>query len=254
MSSIQVDVYVLRDAVKETVDYVQGTNAVDMVFRFRDYDIPSGSTAAVYVRKPSGKEVYNQASVSGNDVALDVTSQMFAETGMTYLQVQVSHGDDELVTFRQPVRVSRNYVSADAQESGNESSLLTEVIAATEAAGEAAEAANNAAAAVSSAVAGVINDNQISDLTTYSSTKIESIRQGLQDSMDQMEDDFTADIAECYQRSEEITEANIDAIIAGTYDPDSDTGAYDPSGGGSGGGTLDEITEAEINEIIAGLF
>lgn len=253
-NSIQVDVYVLRDPPKETIYYMQGTNAVDMVFHFRDFAIPSGAAAKAYVHKPSGKAVYNAASISGNDVSVDVTDQMFAETGLSKVQVEVTHGEDTLVTFVQPVQVRKNYVDGIAPESENESNFLDEYISAMESAtasaNEAAESANNAAQAaneaaesIAGAVEGVINDAQASDVTTYSSTKIESLF-----------GDVTEDLENYYKRSEEITEANIDAIIAGTYDPDSDTGALDPSGGGSGEGSMDVITEAEINEIIAGLF
>ena len=252
-NSIQVDAYVLRDPPKETIYYVQGTNAVDMVFHFRDFQIPSGAAAKIYAHKPSQKAVYNTASISGNGVVVDVTDQMFAETGLTKIQVQITHGDDTLVTFVQPVQVRKNYVDGNASESENQSDFLDEYIRdmeeATSAANEAAESANNAAAAaneaadaIEGAVGSVINDAQKSDVTTYSSNKIENLL-----------GDVTDDLENCYKRSEEITEENIDAIIAGTYDPDSDTGAFDPSGGGEGG-VLDEITESEINEIIAGLF
>lgn len=143
--SIERDVYVLKDAIKTPIDYVRGTNAIPIVFHFRDYDIPSGSTAAVYVKKPSGNAVYNNASVSGNDVTVDVTTQMFAEFGQNVLQIQISKNNDNLVTFSQPVNVHENNTDEDAPKSENESTILQDVKAATAAANEAAESANDAA-------------------------------------------------------------------------------------------------------------
>ena len=70
-------------------------------------------------RKPSGKAVYNAASVSGDDVSVDVTDQMFAETGLSKVQIEVTHGEDTLVTFVQPVQVRKNYVDGSAPESAN---------------------------------------------------------------------------------------------------------------------------------------
>lgn len=143
--SIERDVYVLKDAIKTPIDYVRGTNAIPIVFHFRDYDIPSGSIAAVYVKKTSGNAVYNNASVSGNDVTVDVTTQMFAEFGQSILQIQISKNSDNLVTFSQPVNVHENNTDEDAPKSENESTILQDVKAATAAANEAAESANDAA-------------------------------------------------------------------------------------------------------------
>lgn len=143
--SIERDVYVLKDAIKTPIDYVRGTNAIPIVFHFRDYDIPSGSIAAVYVKKPSGNAVYNNASVSGNDVTVDVTTQMFAEFGQNIMQIQISKNNDNLVTFSQPVNVHENNTDEDAPKSENESTILQDVKAATAAANEAAESANDAA-------------------------------------------------------------------------------------------------------------
>lgn len=56
---------------------------------------------------------------------------------------------------------------------------------------------------------------------------------------------------DCLQKSDEITEGNIDAIISGAYDESTDKGAEDSSGSE---GEFDEITNAEINEIVENAF
>lgn len=58
---------------------------------------------------------------------------------------------------------------------------------------------------------------------------------------------------DCLQKSDEITEGNIDAIISGVYDEASDEGANDPSAGAAEN-EFDEITDAEINQIVGNVF
>ena len=66
MNQIKRDVYILSDKLKDPIDYVQNTNAIPIIFTMRDYDIPSGATAQIFVSKPSGKSVYNAAEISDN--------------------------------------------------------------------------------------------------------------------------------------------------------------------------------------------
>lgn len=145
MNQIEREVYVLDNRIKNPIDYVQSTNTIPIVFHFRDYTIPSGATAMVFVRKPSGLAVYNSAEISGNSVTVDVTTQMFIEEGFHYLQIQIANGEDDLVTFDQPVQVYKNRTDPDAAESENESSLFEELREAAQEANDAADAANEAA-------------------------------------------------------------------------------------------------------------
>lgn len=178
-NQIERDVYVLEEGIENPISYVRATNAIPIVFHFRDYEIPDSATAQVFVNKPSGLAVYNSATISGNSVIVDTTMQMFAELGVSELQVQISNGNDSLVTFSCPVKVTQNYIEYPSSQ--NESSLYNEIRdaisnagTATTAANQAAQAANDAAEAVKEAVSGVINDSEKSSLTTYSSEKIET--------------------------------------------------------------------------------
>lgn len=177
-NQIERDVYVLEDGIENSISYVRATNAIPIVFHFRDYEIPDGATAQVFVNKPSGLAVYNSATISGNSVIVDTTMQMFAELGTSEMQIQISKDEDSLVTFSYPVKVAQNYIEYPSSQ--NESSLYNEIQdaisdaeAAITTANQAAQAANDAAEAVAEAVSGVIDDNQSSNLTTYSSEKID---------------------------------------------------------------------------------
>ena len=183
-NQINRDIYVLSSKVKDPIDYVRLTNDIPIVFTFRDYDILTGSTAQVYVQKPSGKAVYDKATISGNVVTVTVTDQMFAELGVSDLQIRITQGDEKLVSFSQPVRVHPNYTDGDAEQSKNAGGFFDDAEqavenanAAAESANSAADVANAAAEAVGGAVSGVVNDNQVSEYTTYSSQKLGNFSQ-----------------------------------------------------------------------------
>ena len=165
-NQIERNVFVLSDRLKDPIRYVQNTNALPIVFHFIDFDIPSGTTANVYVNKPSQKAVYTSAQVSGNDVTIDVTTQMVAEVGYSEIQVQLTNSDNILVTFAYPMLVSKNFTDPDAEESKNEASFFDELGKAAEAANEAAEAANEAAQNVPNLVNSYLEEHPISTDST----------------------------------------------------------------------------------------
>lgn len=145
MNIINRDVYVLRDMLKDKIDYMRGTNAVPIYFNFKDYEIPEEAEAKVFVIKPSGKAVYNKCVIFGQTVRVEVTDQMFAETGICLMQIQITKDDQTLVTYTQPVDAHKNYIEGDAPESGNEAGwidgYIKDMLEATERAEEAIEGA-----------------------------------------------------------------------------------------------------------------
>lgn len=126
---INVDITVRDRGIPETIDYVQGTNAVPIVFTFRDWTVPSGAEARIFMKKPSGKEVYNAATISGNTVTVNPTTQMFAEAGVQEGQLEILYEEDILATFLINFRVERNIISESAIESNNEYGPLDQLIA-----------------------------------------------------------------------------------------------------------------------------
>lgn len=122
------DVYVKenRTAVSVPIDYVQGTNFIGIKFNIADYDLPTGATAKVYVKKPSTKAEYDTATIDGNSVMIDVKDTMFSEKGTHFIQVLISKDDKTLVTFEYPVRVGINNVAGELPESTNRSNFIDE--------------------------------------------------------------------------------------------------------------------------------
>lgn len=126
MNSIKRDVFVTRKALKAPIPYTRSTNAQPLEFRFCDFQIPENAEARVYVQKPSGKAVYDNAVIDGNTVVVNVTTQMFCELGACYLQIQLVKDEKILVTFLQEVEVLANYTEGDSLKSKNEAGFFQE--------------------------------------------------------------------------------------------------------------------------------
>lgn len=248
MENISIKLRVANKGLTQVVDYVQGTNAIPIVFDIVDYNIPAGAIANIYIKKPSGAQIYNSCSISGNKITVNPTTQMFAESGKQFGQLQILSGQKILESFLILFDVEKSIVDDSAIESSDEFTALEDALNSIDdvvteaenavsaanqavsdaqtavknantaisgantaassansaaesatnaasaantaaegantaaqnanekasAANSAAEAANNAVDALEEALQGtVINDNSVSNLTTYSSQKIE---------------------------------------------------------------------------------
>lgn len=167
-NQIDRDAFVKRDVLKNPIPYTRGTDLLPIVIHFRDFQIPSGATARVFVAKPDGNAVYDSATIEGNDVTVDVTDQMFIELGTALMQISIMDGEEELVSFVQPVDVQQNLKAGDLPASTTDVKFLDEAIeqaneavnTATTAAQQAATAVKNANTAVSNANAAIVDLNE----------------------------------------------------------------------------------------------
>lgn len=157
MEKIKKYIYLKNKDVRTRIEYVQGTNTIPIVLSAVDWDIPDGSEARIYVKKPSGKEVYNTAAISGNDITIQPTTQMFAEFGKQLGQVQIVNDEKITATYLLEFEIEKNLAfESSAVESSDEYGVLDELIkqaqtaiadtqAATAQANAATSTANNAA-------------------------------------------------------------------------------------------------------------
>ena len=167
-NQITRDIYVTKDVLKNPIHYVRGTDLIPIVMRFCDFTIPSGATARIFVGKPDGNAVYTSATIEGNTVTIDVTEQMFVTLGLALMQVSIVDGDEELVTFAQPVMVEPNLKAGDFPESSTDITFLDDAIeqaneaveTATTAAQKAATAVQNANTAISEANSAIADVNE----------------------------------------------------------------------------------------------
>lgn len=128
VKEIAKDVFVRERTLPVIIDYVQGTTAIPITLNIRDYEIPSGSEARIYLRKTSGKEIYNSALIKENAVTITPTTQMFAESGEQKGQLQIISGSTVLFSFLIIFRVEENLLSESAIESSDEYTLLETLI------------------------------------------------------------------------------------------------------------------------------
>lgn len=128
MESININLSVANKGFTQIVDYVQGSNMIPIVFEITDYDIPSGATANIYIKKPSGAQIYNSCTISENDVTVQPTTQMFAESGKQFGQLQILSGQKILESFLILFDIEKSIVDDDAIESSDEFTALEEAM------------------------------------------------------------------------------------------------------------------------------
>lgn len=121
MDRIQRDIYFLRDWVKYPIDYPQGSDAIPLEFTARDYEIPSGATIRVCMKKPSGKTIYNElvGAIDGNTIIIEPEKQMTAEVGRTDLQIEIKKDESTLLSFTYPLNIKRSLMKIDSNDGSN---------------------------------------------------------------------------------------------------------------------------------------
>ena len=167
VNQIDCDVFVKRDALKNPISYVQGTDLLPIVLHFLDFEIPAGATANVFVLKPDKTAFYSSATISGNDVTIDVDKQMFVVTGFNILQVEITSGGETLVNFAQPVTVKPNYKTGDYPESETKVEWIDEAIK------QAQEAVDDANTAVENANTAIDGANQAAQNANNAAKELE---------------------------------------------------------------------------------
>lgn len=130
---IRRDIYVLRDRIKDPIEYVQGADRIKIIFSLRDYEIPAGAVVRVYLEKPSGKIVYNKLAnaIQGNEITIKPTKQMTAEAGITNLQIELLAEGESLITFVYPIKIKKSLFKINSE---NGSNFIDEIMAKVQAA------------------------------------------------------------------------------------------------------------------------
>lgn len=234
----------LAHDILASVNVVQGDTARELYFIVDDYDVPDDAEYRIYIRKPSGKEIYNYCYFANGEIVVQLTAQMCAEIGTHIGQIQIVTQNHVIVTsFNFQMIVEKNMIIGSDIDSSSEFGILDELInqarisiedlnnlnqtvqeqesarvdaensrvnaesqrveefnniknefndlkteseqatsnanqatsnanQATSSANQAADRANDIADELENAINGIIDDNQQSELTTYSSNKI----------------------------------------------------------------------------------
>lgn len=114
--------------ILSSVNAVQGDTGREFYFYFDDYTVPAESELRVYVRKPSGAEVYNYAYLSNEEVVVQPTYQMLAEVGTSQGQIQIISDNKLLTSFSFRINVAESIISSSSITSKDEFLILDELI------------------------------------------------------------------------------------------------------------------------------
>ena len=78
-----IDIYLIGKRPVKVIDVVQYDTGIQLVFTVKDFTIPSGATATLYVQKPSGKFVYQKENITiaNNTITVDLENQALTEYG-----------------------------------------------------------------------------------------------------------------------------------------------------------------------------
>lgn len=116
----QIEVHLIKKRNIKPIDVVQYDTGIQLVFTLVDFDIPDGTTATLYVQKPSGKFVYQESgiTVADNTITIDLDNQANTEHGNSVgYQVQLKNGNDTVTTFAGIFRVEKSLKDSGATES-----------------------------------------------------------------------------------------------------------------------------------------
>lgn len=113
----RINVEVLRKKILPTIDAVQFVTGLQIILAVRDFSIPTGTTAKAFFKKPSGKFVYQDCTISGNEITIDVHNQALTEYGNVYYQVKLTNGSDILSTFAGKIEVEKSLADSSATSS-----------------------------------------------------------------------------------------------------------------------------------------
>lgn len=147
MITVRSTINLAHQSVPNIIPVVQGDTGRAILFTLADFTIPEGAVARYFVMKPSGLSVYNDATIDGNTVLVELTAQSIIETGDNYGQVRISVDEDIVTSFDFILHVGP-FRGIDAVESTTETNIFDKAVEdAREAIAEAAESAASTAAA-----------------------------------------------------------------------------------------------------------
>ena len=129
MEAIKRQIFVLRDTLKDTIDYNLGTDMVPIEYHIMDFSVPATAVAVVYVLKPDGELDKILADVLDNVISFRPTKGFFLE-GLNAIQIRIVDNNKALVSFTETVRAGKSMKFDDDAETQHETlieQLLTKM-------------------------------------------------------------------------------------------------------------------------------
>lgn len=125
-----IDIYLTKKSNVRTIDVVQYDTGINLVFNVKDFDIPSGAVAKLYVQKPSGKFVFQETGINivDNTILISLENQAITEHGKVPYQVSITNGSDMITTFTGLMMVEKSLKDSSAIESKTVIRAFDEVV------------------------------------------------------------------------------------------------------------------------------
>lgn len=108
-----------EEGLREKIEVVQGDTGRVLVCNVIGVDMTNVS-ARFYAIKKSGKEIYNNCLVAGNEVTIDLTEQTLAETGIVKCQLDLRKGSQKVQSFIFNITVTESLMAQSEYLSSNE--------------------------------------------------------------------------------------------------------------------------------------
>lgn len=102
MEAIKRQIFVLRDTLKDCIDYTLGTDMVPIEYHVMDFTIPATATAVAYVLRPDGDLDKILADVLNNVISFRPEKGLFTE-GKNIVQIRIINNEKTLVSFKETV-------------------------------------------------------------------------------------------------------------------------------------------------------
>lgn len=115
----KIEIFLNWNRMPQTVNLVQYDKGIQLLLIVADLEIPAGTTATLYVQKPSGNFVYQEkgVTVSGNTVIIELENQALTEYGEADYQVCLQNNGERVSTFAGIFRIHKSYADAGVEES-----------------------------------------------------------------------------------------------------------------------------------------
>lgn len=118
----------LSHDILQSVHVVQGDSGRELYFVFDDYELQDDVEYRIYIRKPSGKEIYNYCYYANEELVVQLTPQMIAEVGESFSQIQIIQNHVELTSFTFTLIVEESLIYSSSIDSKDEFNILDELI------------------------------------------------------------------------------------------------------------------------------
>lgn len=115
-----------EEGLREKIEVVQGDTGRVLVCNIIGVDMTNVS-ARFYAVKKSGKEIYNNCTVSQNTVTIELTEQTLAEVGIVKCQLDLRKGDQKVQSFIFDIDVTASLMAQSEYLSSDEYKVVDDL-------------------------------------------------------------------------------------------------------------------------------